>query len=194
MKTKTHEINLQQIRMSALEYQVLALRAQTRTLGVLSTEHSGGIDLGGDLEFDWLRSQTEDLVSSARTFAKGAQKMSADEIKRTLANLHSTKDSIVVAADKLEGSVGRRAEKRVVDELDGATPPDHGVIPEDTEGLVAKARVTCLRAECEQLSTFVYQVKAACDLALELAYMAASETEPSEPSTDSGNEPSHYFG
>lgn len=167
--------DLQKIRSSALEHQMMALRWQAKVLTALAAEHNGGFNLRGAIQFEHLLSDTESHVERALKFSQSTMGKDADQLHDELVVLHDTKDEIVKESDRVLAFCEVRAEDRINEELDGVELIEEGIVPESAAELSVKAQTTCLRAEKEQLATFTYQVKAACDLALELAYVAASD-------------------
>lgn len=173
--TDLNDIDLQKIRLSALDLQLRALKFQARALDSIATEHTCGINLGTGRYFTYLDKTVELFVTRVKEFLTVADTMPPEEARSWLAQMSAWKTTIVGQAQEEENFQSNIATARVKADIAGrpVTPLDD--IPADITGQEVKAQSFCLTAEKAQLNTFVMQVAATCNLGMEIILTAASE-------------------
>jgi len=174
------KIDLQQIRKSVLRSQLLALEAQAQAIYYLGTEHREGIDLGRNPEIYLTVQSVKDLAASARKTTEDAKDLTPadvlDRLKALQALAHSAIDRSEEVYRHIQQDADARLDANLADNLDkDENPTEMPEVPADTPHLKARAGLACHSAEMEQHQTFKLQIKAICDLALELAFTAAVE-------------------
>ncbi len=177
----TDKIDLQQIRKSVLRSQLLALESQAQAIYYLGTEHRQGIDLGRNPEIYLVVQDVKDIAQTARATVDEAKNLSGEEILARLQGLQTIAHSVVARAEEayqhMATDADRRLDEHLSDNLDkGEKASELPEVPEDKRHLRARAYMACHCAETDQHLTFKIQVRAICDLALELAFTAAAES------------------
>ena len=89
-KTKVADLNnidLQKIRLSALDLQLRSLRFQARALDSISTEHTGGINLGASRYYDYLDKTVGVFVTRVKEFVSVADTMSSEKTCSWMASM-----------------------------------------------------------------------------------------------------------
>jgi len=172
--------NPQQLRNSALSWQLKAIDAQARALQMLSEEHSFSVH---NLAPDVLQNRVHDLAQTAVSVAAGAHDV---PLETTLAHIASFKKACAelrADADKFAELAAIRAHMRLdntITKLIASSPevpttvPDPEMPSAETMRLLSKANQSCFNAETEQYNTFTLQIKAVCDLALEMLFVSAA--------------------
>lgn len=166
----TDKIDLQQIRKSVLRSQLLALESQAQAIYYLGTEHREGIDLGRNPEIYLVVQDVKDIAQTAKATVDEAKNLSGEEILSRLQGLQTVAQSVVERAEEAYRHMAADADRRLEEHL---KVPE---APEDRHHLKARAYMSCHSAETDQHLTFKIQVRAICDLALELAFTAAAES------------------
>jgi len=184
------EINLQLIRKSVMHSQLLALQAQAQAIYYLNTEHQNGIDLGRSPLVLITVQHVKDVADSAKSLAQEAKSISGELMFGRLKALQDLAQSCVERAEEVcrHGTVdaSRRLDQSLVDNLDGGESVSQvPEVPHDAKHLQLRADIACHGAETHQFETFKLQVRAICDLALELSFSAAAEAGHSYPSDSS---------
>ena len=168
-------IDLQKIRISALDLQVRALKYQAQALSSITAEHTSGLDLGNGRYFTYLFGCVETFVQFVKEFLTVADTMPAEDARAWLAKMAAWKTSLINNAHTEQTLQSKQAVARVKADIAGRliTPLDD--IPGDFSGQEVKAHSFCLHAEKAQLTTFAMQLEATCNLGLEIALTAAAE-------------------
>lgn len=174
------KIDLQQIRKSVLRSQLLALESQAQAIYYLGTEHRLGLDLGRNPEIYLVVQDVKDVAASARTIVDEARTVKAEEMTQRLTALQTLAHDVVKRTEEAcrhaEVEADQRLEDNLADNLDkDENPSELPEVPTDVKHLKARAGIACHCAETDQHLTFKLQVRAICDLALELAFNAAAE-------------------
>ena len=171
--------NPQELRQSALKWQLLALQAQLKAIQAIATEHHINLQ---DLNPDGLVSRVESMIKSARDFEQCSEP-SANMLEQ-VRTLRIICDQLKEDAEKFASSAGWRADFRMSSNLLIMAEPEQekaagdDPIVEDKKTLSLGANHRCLAAGHEQDSTFALQIKAICDLALEMVLVAAASRLP----------------
>ncbi|MBI5175954.1 MAG: hypothetical protein SFV17_11715 [Candidatus Obscuribacter sp.] len=176
----TAKVDLQQIRKSVLRSQMLALESQAQAIYYLGTEHRAGIDLGRNPEIYLIVQDVKDIADTARKTTEDAKSLTPEEVLSRLQGLQSLAHSVVARAEEayrhIQVDSDARLEENLAENLDkGENPTEMPEVPADTRHLKARAGMACHSAEIDQHLTFKLQVRAICDLALELSFTAAAE-------------------
>jgi hypothetical protein len=173
--TDLNSIDLQKIRLSALDLQLRSLRFQARAIDSIATEHTAGLNLRSTRYFDHLDKTVGRFVARVKEFLKVADTMPADEACSWLSEMAAWKTTIIGDTEEKENFQGSIAAARVKADIAGrpVTVPDD--IPSDFTGQEVKAYCFCLTAEKAQLKTFSLQVAATCNLGMEIILTAAAE-------------------
>lgn len=177
-KTKITDLNnvdLQKIRLSALDLQVRSLRYQARALDSISTEHTAGINLGVSRYYDYLDQTVGRFVIRVKEFLTVADTMSAEEACSWMAEMAAWKTTIIGQAEDQENFQSSVATARVKADIAGRPVSPLDDIPADFTAQEVKAHSFCLTAEKAQLKTFSMQVAATCNLGMEIILTAAAE-------------------
>lgn len=173
--TDLNNINLQRIRVSALDLQLRSLRFQARALDSLATEHTAGINLGTSRYYDYLDQTVGVFVTRVKEFLTVADTMPAEEACSWLASMAAWKTTIIGQAEEQENFQSSVAASRVKADIAGRPVSPLDDIPSDVTAQEVKAHSFCLTAERAQLKTFSMQVAATCNLGMEIALTAAAE-------------------
>jgi len=173
--TSLDEIDLQKIRISALDLQLRSLRFQAQALDAIGTEHTSGLDLGAGRYFKYLDETVCRFVKYVKEFLTVADTMPPREAQSWLSTMAAWKTTIIGQAHEEEVFRFGIAAARVKADIAGRPVSPLDDIPSDWVGQELKAHSFCLSAEKAQLNTFVMQVAATCNLALEVALTAAAE-------------------
>ncbi len=173
--TDLTEINLQKIRLSALDLQLRSLKFQAQALDAIATEHTAGLNLGAGRYFKYLDETVATFVKYVKDFLTVADTMPPQEAQSWLSKMAAWKTTIIGKAQEEEVFQFGIAASRVKADIAGRPISPLDDIPADWVGQEVKAHCFCLNAEKAQLNTFVMQVSATCNLALEIALNAASE-------------------
>jgi hypothetical protein len=170
----------QQLRRSALQWQMAALDEQLGVLRTLDAEHSFGIE--NTAEVSHIVHELHDLLKSAEAISRDAKTLPQAQTLDRIKVFHLTVQRIKGEADRFNGAAVLRAKMRLKGALEDhkASAPDAGdgsaKPPADTDKLYTRASSCCFNAEASQYSAFAMQVNAICDLALELIYNAAADS------------------
>lgn len=173
--TDIDNINLQQIRLSALNLQLRSLRFQAKALDSISAEHTAGINLGTSRYYDYLDRTVGVFVTRVKEFLRVADTMPADEACSWIASMAAWKTTIIGQAQEEETFQSSLAVARVKADIAGRPVSPLDDIPSDFTAQEVKAHSFCLTAEKAQLKTFSMQVAATCNLGMEIILTAASE-------------------
>ncbi len=173
--TDLNNINLQKIRVSALDLQLRSLRFQARALDSISAEHTSGINLGTSRYYDYLDKNVGAFVARIKEFLSVADTMTAEESCSWLTSMAAWKTTIIGQAEEQENFQSSVATARVNSDIAGHPVPPMDDIPSDSTAQEVKAHCFCLSAEKAQLKTFSMQVAATVNLGMEIALTAASE-------------------
>lgn len=177
-KTKVADLNsidLQKIRLSALDLQLRSLRFQARALDSISTEHTGGINLGTSHYYDYLDRTVGLFVTRVKEFVSVADTMSPEKTCSWMASMSAWKTTIIGQAEEQEGFQSGVATARVKADIAGHPVSPLDDIPADSHAQEVQAHCFCLSAEKAQLKTFSMQVAATCNLGMEIVLTAAAE-------------------
>ncbi len=174
-KINVDEIDLQKIRLTALDLQLRALKYQAQALRSIGTEHTCGLDLGCGRYFTHLDISVETFVKYVKEFLTVADTMPPEEAQAWLGKMAAWKTTLTAEAQDEQICQSAKAFSRVKADIAGrpVTPVDD--IPLDFSAQEVKAHSFCLSAEIAQLNTFAMQVAATCNLGLEIALTAAAE-------------------
>lgn len=168
-------IDLQKIRLSALDLQVRALKYQAQALRSIGAEHTSGLDIGCCRHYGYLEKSVETFVQYVKEFLTVADTMPAEEAQAWLTKMAAWKNTL--AADAVDEQVCQSANAFARVKADIAGRPVNPVdeIPLGSSAQESSARSFCYSAEVAQLNTFSMQLTATCNLALEVALTAAAE-------------------
>lgn len=172
------------LRASALKWQVHALAAQAKAITAIAEEHQISL---ADLAPESFVSRAEDLLRAATELTNRAPSEPLEQILREV-------EPIRQYCDRLEADVlsfVRLADQRAHFRLSSLLPvlftgepvdrsADHELDRSDAVALAAAAGSRCYHAESEQHGTFALQIKAICDLAMEMVLAAAAERAPAK--------------
>lgn len=177
----SNKIDLQLIRKSVLRSQILALESQAQAIYYLGTEHREGLDLGRNPEIYLVVQDVKDMADTARKTVDEIKSLDAETILARLQGLQTLAHSVVQRAEEayrhMEVDADKRLNEHLSDNLDAdENPTELPEVPEDKRHLQARASMACHSAETDQHLTFKIQVRAICDLSLELAFTAAAES------------------
>jgi hypothetical protein len=180
-------IDLQLIRKSVLRSQLLALEAQAQAIYYLTTEHQDGIDLGNNPLIYMVVQQVKDLAATAKVIVDEAKTIEPEAMAGRLQGLQTLAAATVLRAEEIVRSNRIDADKRLQKSVEENLQPGEGTsalpeLPTDQKHLQAGADIACHRAQIDQHDTFKLQVRAICDLALELTFTAAAEAGHKYPS------------
>ncbi|MBS1994640.1 MAG: hypothetical protein JSS83_29210 [Cyanobacteria bacterium SZAS LIN-3] len=183
----TLKIDLQLIRKSVLRSQLLALESQAQAIYYLTTEHQDGVDLGRNPLIYLIVQQVKDVAATAKVIVEEAKTIEHDAMIGRLQALQTLATATVQRAEDVvrQGHLDadRRLEKSVTENLNpGESTTELPQLPADAKHLQAGADIACHRVEIDQHDTFKLQVRAICDLALELTFTAAVEAGHQYPS------------
>ncbi len=173
--TDLSDIDLQKIRVSALDLQLRSLRYQARALDSISTEHTAGINLGTSRYYDYLDSTVGVFVKRVKEFLTVADTMPADKACSWIASMAAWKNTIIGQAEDHENFQSSVATARVKADIAGRPVSPLDDIPSDFTAQEVKAHSFCLTAEKAQLKTFSMQVAATCNLGMEIILTAAAD-------------------
>jgi hypothetical protein len=181
------KVDLQQIRKRVLHSQLLALDMQAQALTSMASEHEGGLNLGANPEIAVIVGQVKDISEVARKFVHEVAVLSREEIVARLEALQATAISATnlsqVAYDHAQIVADRRLDVTLADNLTADEEPTRlPVAPTESRLLFARAGMCCHMAEMDLNQSFKIQVRAICDLALELAFTAAAQVGSEFPS------------
>lgn len=184
------KIDLQQIRKNVLHSQMLALEAQAQAIYYLGTEHREGIDLGRNPEIYLIVQDTKDIAKTAKATVDEAKSLEADVVLSRLKALQDLANSVVNRAEEAYRHIQVDSDARLQQSLDknldkDENPTEMPEVPADTKHLAARASIACHSAELDQHQGFKIQVRAICDLALELSFTAAAEAGHDYPRDES---------
>ena len=177
-KTKVSDLNtidLQKIRLSALDLQLRSLRFQAKALDSIATEHTAGIKLRTSRYYDYLDRTVGRFVVRVKEFLTVVDTMPAEEACSWIAEMSAWKTTIVSQAEEQESFQSNLAIARVKADIAGRPVAPLDDIPSDFIGQEVKAQSFCLTAEQAQLKTFSMQVAATCNLGMEIILSASSE-------------------
>jgi hypothetical protein len=171
----------QTLRQSALKWQLMALHAQVGALRTLSEEHNFSL---GNLQPDNIYKRVEDALATARQLADS---MSAQTLAERLHSIQSFKectDQLRADADAFcklaEQRASMRLQATITSLVSNAGEETAPTDDSDAAGkapalpLLNEANHSCFQAESGQYQTFVLQLNATCDLALEMLFIAAA--------------------
>jgi hypothetical protein len=181
------KVDLQQIRKRVLHSQVLAIDMQAQALNSMASETEGGLNLGANPEIAVIVGQVKDISEVARKFVHEVAVLNQEEIVARLEALQATAISATnlsqVAYDHAQIVADRRLDFTLSDNLTAEEEPTElPVAPTQTRHLLARAGMCCHMAEMDLNQAFKIQVRAICDLALELAFAAAAQVGSEFPS------------
>ena len=171
----------QQLRKSALQWQLAALDEQLGVLNTLDREHAFGLETTAEVTH--LVGELRDLLKSAEALARDTKTLPQEETLERIKTFHKNVKRIKDEADRFSGGAVLRARIRLQTALEEhmATAPDNGETsakpPADPEKLLVRASSCCFNAEASQYTAFAMQINAMCDLALEMIYNAAADAE-----------------
>jgi hypothetical protein len=172
----------QQLRKSALEWQLVALEAQSEALLQIAEEHRLQIN---DIDPRSLCSRAKDVVESAQDIERQAPSRPLETTLAAIRALREVTDELMKDADAFVQRADWRAQFRMTGSMhllvDVVSPPsgtDAEPLIRDSHRLIANAGKRCLQAEVQQDGTFAMQIKSVCNLALELVFIAASNHSP----------------
>ena len=167
----------QELRKSALHWQLAALDEQLGVLRELDKEHSFGIE--NTAEVTHLVDELRGLVKSAELIAEEAKTLQQEELASRISAFHQLVKQIKEEVDGFNGGAVQRAKLRLHNFLEGDAPAPASTVetstPADPDRLFARAISWCYKAESSQYNAFALQINALCDLALEIIYNAAGE-------------------
>lgn len=174
-KVTNLDVDLQKIRLSALDLQLRSLRFQARALDSISTEHTAGLNLRTSRYYDYLDRTVGRFVARVKEFLTVADTMAAEEACSWIAEMAAWKTTIVSQAEDQETFRTSVAIARVKADIAGRPVSPLDDIPNDFTAQEVKAHSFCLTAEQAQLKTFSLQVAATCNLGMEIILTASSE-------------------
>lgn len=183
----TLKVDLQLIRKSVLHSQLLALESQAQAIYYLTTEHRDGIDLGNNPQIYLIVQQVKDVAATAKIIVKEAKTAKAEEMLGKLQALQTLANTVVQRTEAVclhaQVDADKRLERSLAENLgEGESRSPLPELPTDVKHLQARADIACYGAENNQHQTFKIQVRAICDLALELCFTAAAEAGHDYPS------------
>lgn len=172
----------QTLRQSALKWQLMALHAQVGALRTLAEEHQFSL---GNLQPDSIYKRVEDAIDTARRFADGMSSQTLAERLHAIQSFKECTDQLRADADTFCKRAQQRANMRLQATIttlvaDAGDKEVAGNSASDTTEevpampLLNEANHSCFQAESGQYHTFVLQLNATCDLALEMLFIAAA--------------------
>ncbi len=177
------QTNPQQLRKSALKWQLMAIDAQTRVLTIIAEEHRFNLQ---NFHPEALRTRMHDVVSTAEQLASDAGRKPLDDTLRSITafgenvrQLKTDADTMFNQADfrahfRLDSTIGSLIEKAANKSTESKQDDHTEATAADPTQLLTSASQSCYKAEHEQYHTFVLQVNAICDLAMEMLFVAAA--------------------
>lgn len=173
-----HQPTSQQLRKSALHWQLAALDEQLGALKMLDREHSFGVE--NTAEVTYLVAELHDLFKSAELLSKEAKSLPPDQVMDRIKSFQANIKHIKEDAARFNGSAVLRAKLRLHNALEDChVKPDESTVSDkpatEPDKLFARANTCCYSAETSQFTAFAMQINAICDLTLEWIYNAAGE-------------------
>jgi hypothetical protein len=173
-----HQPTSQQLRKSALQWQLAALDEQLGALKMLDREHSFGVE--NTAEVTYIVAELHDLLKSAELLSTEAKKLPPDQVMDRIKTFQKNVKHIKEEAARFNGSAVLRAKLRLRNALEDchAKPEETSIADKpaaEPDKLFARANTCCYSAETSQFTAFAMQINAICDLALEWIYNAAGE-------------------